>query len=479
MFRPTRLFIAALLFGGIVPPSDAEDEPDGPTRDEAIHALQLAAEFFHGEVSTHGAYVWRYSGDLSYRRGEAVVGPSTAWVQPPGTPSVGEAFLDAHLLTGDPMLLDAARDAAHALCHCQLRSGGWDYSIQFDPDDRSEIAYRDDPEHPSKMKRNKTQLDDDTTQAAVRFLTRIDQALGFEDAEIHEAVDYALDSILAAQHPNGGWYVWWDHFPGPFNEEQYPVLPARFPDDWPRTWPNTWTGRYVLNDDLMEDMLDTLLLADRIYGDARYLDAARKAGDFLILAQLPEPQPAWAQQYNVAMEPDWSRKFEPPAVSGHESQGVIAALLRLYNATDDEKYLDPIGPALDYLRRSALPDGRLARFYELGSNRPLYFTKDYQLTFEDDDLPTHYGFKFDSKLDRLEARYRKLQADGPVFGSLGGSVKPPKLTLELAHRARALIDAMDDRGAWVERADNGSPIIESATFARNLRALASYVAALK
>ena len=50
-------------------------------------------------------------------------------------------------------------------------------------------------------------------------------------------------------------------------------------------------------------------------------------------------------------------------------------------------------PALAYLKKSLLPDGRLARFYELKTNKPLYFTKTYELTYDDSDMPTHYSFK--------------------------------------------------------------------------------------
>jgi len=85
-------------------------------RKEAERALRSAVEFFHWRISSHGGYVWRSSSDLTDRRGEAVVGPTTAWVQPPGTPSVGEAMLDAALATGDPRLLDASRRG------CRMRS---------------------------------------------------------------------------------------------------------------------------------------------------------------------------------------------------------------------------------------------------------------------------------------------------------------------------------------------------------------------
>ena len=91
----------------------------------------------------------------------------------------------------------------------------------------------------------------------------------------------------------------------------------------------------------MSDMIDTMLLAHRVYQDDRYLDAARQAGDFLILAQMPDPQPAWAQQYDAQMHPVWGRKFEPPAISGGESQEILFALMRLYAATGEKISSNP------------------------------------------------------------------------------------------------------------------------------------------
>jgi len=45
----------------------------------------------------------------------------------------------------------------------------------------------------------------------------------------------------------------------------------------------------------------------RIYGEDRYRRTAEKGGEFILLAQMPEPQPAWAQQYDVEMRPAWAR----------------------------------------------------------------------------------------------------------------------------------------------------------------------------
>ncbi|MEW4566463.1 pectate lyase [Tautonia sp. JC769] len=475
---PITLILLAVPFS--LGASIKADEPPDPTPAEAEAALHAAVTFFTEQVASHGAYVWRTSSDLADRRGEGVASPTMAWVQPPGTPSVGEALLDAYLDTDDPLLLDAALAAAHALCLGQMHSGGWYYSIEFDPAERPAFDYRDNPDRPAKPSRSRrmTTLDDDTTQASLRFLIRMDEALDFADPRIHDAARYGLDALIAAQHPNGAWYVWWESFPQPLSEDDYPILPASYPETWPREWPNTWQGRYVTNDDLMPDVIDTLLLAHRTYDDPRYLSAARRAGDFLILAQMPDPQPAWAQQYNVAMHPEWSRKFEPPAISGGESQGILQALMRLARASGDPKYLEPIPKALDYLRRSRLPDGRLARFYELRTNRPLYFTNDYRLTYSSDDMPTHYGFIVGSRLDRIASDYDRLRK-APDLRPAPPGPSSPILTPALSRSARDVIDALDDRGAWVDRSEKGAATIQSATFSRNLRVLSRFLAAAK
>ncbi len=104
--------------------------------------------------------------------------------------------------------------------------------------------------------------------------------------------------------------------------------------DWPRVFPgDNYSGFYTLNDNTMSDMIVTMLDAWDIYGDKRYLDAAIRGGEFFLRAQLPEPQPGWAQQYDQQMHPAWARKFEPPAVSGGESQGVMNTLILLYRRT--------------------------------------------------------------------------------------------------------------------------------------------------
>lgn len=438
--------------------------------------MQRATQFFLDTVSAQGGYLWKYSPDLEYREGEGIAGATTSWVQPPGTPTVGLAFLESYQLTGDPLLLRAAQAAGAHLIRGQLISGGWDYRIETDPAARQAYAYRLPPNDPQG--RNTTTLDDDTTQSALRFLMKLDLELEFTDEPLHRTVQSALEALMEAQYPNGAWP---QRFDAPPDIQQFPVIKAQYPDSWPRLYPRAdYRSFYTLNDNTLADMIETMLLAEQIYGQPRYRASAERGGDFLILAQMPEPQPAWAQQYNRQMQPAWARKFEPPAVTGGESQGAIRILLRLYLATGEKRFLAPIPKALDYLQRSELPDGRLARFYELQSNRPLFFTRQYELTYDDGDLPTHYGFLVSSGVSRLRAEYqRALEQDAPRPRT---SVRATRRSRPSAANARQIINDLDERGAWItpgslrDRPDGyqTSRIIDSRVFSRNLLTLAAF-----
>jgi PelA/Pel-15E family pectate lyase len=446
-----------------------------PTRDEAARALRAAVAFFRTAVAAHGGYLWSYSGDLTLREGEGrVTGTDTAWVQPPGTPAVGLAFLAAYEATKDPYYLDAAREVAAALLKGQLRSGGWTARIEFAPAGRKRFAYRvDDP--PGRW--NVTSLDDNQTQEALRFLARLDRTLGFKDAAVHEACAYGLDRLVAAQYPNGAWPQGFDRPPDP---AKFPVKKATYPAFTAADAPQRkdyWTY-YTLNDNCLSDVVEALLTAEDVYGGGRYRAAAEKGGGFLILAQMPDQQPAWAQQYDADTYPAWARKFEPPAITGGESQSALETLLLLYRRTSDPKYLEPVPRALAYLKKSLLPDGRLARFYELKTNKPLYFTKDYRLTYSPDNMPTHYGFIRPSRLGAIEAEYRQLAAHGPAAPPAAAEPDPKAL----AARVRAIIDGLDGRGAWVEKGrlrfhdvEPASGVIHCHTFVENVQALSLFV----
>jgi PelA/Pel-15E family pectate lyase len=385
------------------------------------------------------------------------------------------AYLSAYSATGDNFYLRAATQAAEALVYGQLDSGGWTNCIDFDPRGERVAQYRNG----KGRGKNNSSLDDGQSQSAIRLLIHVDEAQAFQHQGVHAAAEIALDALLKAQFPNGAFPQVWT---GPIADQ--PVVEASYPEyDW-RTEgriKNYW-DMYTLNDNVPGYVAQALIDAHRIYGDEKYKAAVEKLGDFLLLAQMPDPQPAWAQQYNYNMHPIWARKFEPAAISGGESQEVMETLMTIYRATDNRKYLEPIPRGLAYLKRSLLPDGRLARYYELKSNKPLYMArrgKVYELTYDDSKLPGHYGWKIDSRLEEIEQRYREL-ANG--VGST--STAPPIAHLE--REVRQIIQDLDEHGRWVStyRGERlvgqpkfapGYQYISSEVFSRNLNTLSEYV----
>ncbi len=451
-------------------------------RDDALRAAKQATRFLTDSVSTEGGYLWRYSSDLSLREGEGVITTETVWTQPPGTPSVGEAFVRLYKATGDQQFLDAALAAAESLRRGQMRSGGWQAHIEFEPSLRSKWAYRIDPAR-SKAK-DQSSLDDDKTQSAIRFLIHLDQALEFKHEAIHEMTTYALHGLIEqGQLANGGFpqvYSLSSDKPATDKPATTATSSARYPSTWPREYPGhrEYWNQYTLNDNLATDLMKVFFLAHDVYQDDQYQAAALRLADSLLLTQMPAPQPAWAQQYNQDLEPIWARKFEPPAISGGESQSVIETLMAVYQRTGEKKYLNAVEPALDYLQKSELPDGRLARFYELKTNRPLYFTREYELTYSDADCPTHYGFQIGSRVDSLRNRYERLRTDTWKANKRPGVSRSAAPT---SKQVAKIVSELDHRGVWVTNSglryhNYQGAVIEMQVAVSNLNSLAAFLA---
>jgi PelA/Pel-15E family pectate lyase len=493
---------AALLspaFVGRFAPTLTASPQDAALRDRARAGLRKAVEFYRTQVATGGGYHFAYAEDLSYGRSEQSEGPMRVEIQRDGTPIVALAYLEAYESTGDRYYLDAAREVALVLVKGQYCNGGWSYVIELDPQRRAEHRYRAEGKcglaQPVGPDRPAT-LDDNVTQAAVRVLMRIDRALGFTDAPIHDAARFALDSLVKAQYPNGAWPQRYTRFPDP---AAFPVRRASYPESWPRTWPGgNYFDHYTFNDGSIVDVIDAMLEGARIYNEPRYQASAEKGGDFILLAQMPDPQPGWAQQYNREMHPAWARRFEPASITGGESQSIMRALMLLYRETGNRRYLEPLPRALAYYQRSLLPatanpsEARrracpgqtpcAARFYEMKTNRPLYITKGtrvtaltqgtatvdgYEVSYSDASVITHYAVLVSGAwVASIERDFKQLQGAAPTSlrrpdrlrglspWSESGTARPETRKPDET-RVRAILDGMDARGAWVEEGTIG------------------------
>ncbi|RFC44060.1 MAG: Pectic acid lyase/Pectic acid lyase [Verrucomicrobia bacterium] len=490
MYERLRFVVALLVIGGAIAHCQEAAGPSAPAAKPVIDpypsvaqveaAMHKAVSFARTSLSFAGGYATRWSRDLKESRTSDTSGTAVISIEGPGTPVMGQQFLRGWEITRDPLYLQAAREVADALLWTQLASGGWETFHDYSLPAARKQHYRRDIEAGDTdrgQRRALSTLDDDKTQFALLFL--IDFAALPEnktDTALQSALRFGLDSLLAAQAPNGGWS---QGFSGPFDPAA-PVQKPSLPADWPKVWPDLdYTGYYTLNDGNLLSVARVLIRAHEVSGEARYLAALRKLGDFLVLAQCPEPQAGWAQQYNLRMEPAWARKFEPPSISPLESLITLNTLVEIWLATGEERYRSPIPSALAWLETSRLPGGSYARFMELHTNKPLYFVKDtYELTYDDSNLPTHYGFKIDElqgNLDDFKEAYRLTREER--LAKLKPPTTPKAWLSKAKGTARKVVIALEGQnkeGFWTD--DN---VYEAHLFVKHFTAMANYTEAAK
>jgi hypothetical protein len=373
-------------------------------------------------LAIEGGYVYHYTLDGKEKWGEGSTDNRTIEVQPPGTPAVGMSFLRAYRITGNKDFLSAAEAAANALIMGQNDLGGWDHKIFFD-----------------RPKAGKVSFDDNQTQSAISFLMSLDQEI--DKPALTEAIKKALDMMLKSQLGNGGW------------PHQYP-----------------WQGNYhdyaTFNDQGINDCIRVMIEADTYYKDANYKKSLQKVGRFLMISQLPPPQPGWAQQYNEFLQPAWARTFEPPSVCPLVTLHNINSLIDLYLHTGREELLEPIPDAILWLRASRMPNGKWGRFLELGTNKALYFDRGrirvdslQQLSLE---RRTGYRYEMDLKaeLEQSELRFQKAIDKTNKNSEV---VQVTRLT-ELVANVRQIINNQDKMGRWIVRKDQFRKEVEGKTW---------------
>ncbi len=186
---------------------------------------------------------------------------------------------------------------------------------------------------------------------------------------------------------------------------------------WPSSWPppkGSWLALPMFNDLVTISQTRLLMLMYKYTGDERYLEGVKKAGQFMIDWQLPEPTPGWAQQYNWDKTPAWGRVFEPPSVCGLASAQVVNLLMDIYLLTGEEKYLGPIPAALAWLERSKTGPHEWARFYEPGTGKPIYAASHERRDIRYDRKVLYKGYAQWGNwgIEEFSARWQRLQKLG-------------------------------------------------------------------
>lgn len=389
-------------------------------RKQAEASLQKGVSFFYS-INAHGGYVYYVTPDLSLRWGEVPVDTETVEVQPPGTPAVGQAFLQTYKATGDTVALAAAKEAAYALIRGQNIHGGWDHTINF-----------------SDLSNETVSFDDNQSQSAVSFLMALDQEIS--DPHLSAATKRAVEMMITTQLDNGGW-------------------PHKYPEQ------GNYHDYATFNDGGINDCIRVMMEAYQYYeNDPAIEKSLRRAARFMMISQLPPPQPGWAQQYNEFLQPAWARTFEPPSVCPAVTIKNINTLIDLYLVLGDETLLEPIPDALRWLREVRMENGLWARFVELGTNKALYYDRPRIRVESMEELhpERRTGYAYETNLEvQLEAgseRYEKALALGDE--GLRKEEHPALSKEEVTQRLGALsvtvqeiIKAQASSGAWVTQDD--------------------------
>jgi hypothetical protein len=390
-----------------------------------------------------------YSVDLKERYGEALYEEAKAteiWIQPPGTPSVGECFLRAYRITGEEQYLTAATDAARALAWGQRTAGGWDHRVDVAHLERKSIT--------AIRKDGRCTFDDNITQGALSFLMSMDAVIN--EPWLSEAIELGLKHMMKSQFENGAWPQW------------YPLI-------------GDYHDYYTFNDNSINDCIKVMLKAHKIYGKDEYLQTARRGGDFIILSQLPPPQSGWAQQYSHDLKPAWARSFEPPGVCSAATVRNIQTLVDLYLYTKDNRYLESIPSAFEWLDKSKIGDNKWARLYEEGTNKPVYGDRE-------DGYKLHYDYEKISEYERTsyawqgEYGFNVVTAYHNDVKSLGADSYIAKRDKELTPDERkrnadlmepeikTILAGITDKGCWIN-----NNMITCKDFVMNVNMLCEYL----
>ncbi|MFC1650962.1 pectate lyase [Candidatus Latescibacterota bacterium] len=450
--KAVRMFVITICLALTVP--DVFAAP--PEENDVSAAMKKASDFMMNTVSNRGGFLWSYSADLTEQWGEVPARKSMVWVQDPGTVGVGEMFLHAYDVTGDPEYLAYAERTANALIWGQHPSGGWHYFIDFDPAG-VEKWYEDVAKHCWGWEEyyhyyGNCTFDDNVSSGVTEFL--LDLYMTTLNPEYKVPLLKALDFILESQYPNGGW------------PQRYPLS-----NEYPHDGHDDYTPYYTFNDEVITSNIHLLLKAYEKLGVEKYREAANRGMDFTMISQYVSKdgvfQAGWGAQHDMNLMPAAARAYEPAAISPGYTVRSIRDLMQFYTLTGNRKYLTVIPEALTWLEQSYLPEAHKtndrvthATFYELGTNKPLYAHREgtsretgrYWIDYEPKNFPGHYGMQQSINVESVRKEFERVkvlssgEATAEYSAKKSAEAPPPRVDSD---EIAKIVTSLDKRGAWI------------------------------
>jgi PelA/Pel-15E family pectate lyase len=473
--KPLKIFTSVLLLS--IALCKSLTGQDTKLVQDAKDAMLRSTRFMVEKVSTNGGYVWNYLPDFSRRWGEMEAYKTMIWMQNPGTVSMGHLFLDAYEETGDEYYYQAAAKTASAIIWGQSPEGGWNYMVDFAGDRSLKQWYNTIGKNGWRLEEfqhyyGNSTFDDDVTSNAARFLLRI--YIEKMDPVWKPALDKAINFILESQYPLGGW------------PQRYPLK-----YDFNKEGHPDYTSFYTFNDGVIWENVNFLIQCYITLGEERLLDPIRRGMYFYMISQ--DSSGGWAQQLNMALEPEGARTYEPKALLPRTAFGNAMLLMTFYQYTGDKKFLARIPEAIKWLERTSLlkdhnQGGRYTHptFVEPGTNRPLYVHRKgsnskygkYYVDYSDDKLLSHYGGKTVIQVEQLKKEYNRILSlsaeeatkDSPLKvensqkeGASQYNYNPSQYPFPFVpdeKQVKAIINSLDSEGRWLDKhASTSNPYI--------------------
>jgi PelA/Pel-15E family pectate lyase len=310
---------------------------------------------------------------------------------------------------------EEARAIAAAVIQYQTKDGGWPKNTDMTKPPSAEFLARTAQDHRAAT------IDNGGTTTQLRFLAQVITAQ--DDPALRTPFERGFDYLLAAQYPNGGW------------PQYFPLRPGYYTHI---TYNDNATANVlqVLRDTARAKEPFAFVDADR---RARAAAAVEKAVDCILRTQVRQDGKltAWCAQHDeTTFAPVWARNFEPPSLSGSESVGLVRFLMGVENPSP--QIVAAIEGAVAWLEAATIKGLRVdesrgadgkpdrlavadpaapplwARFYELGTNRPIFIGRDKIIHYDHNEIERErrvgYGFLGDWPVNLLTKEYPRWRA---------------------------------------------------------------------